>query len=126
MITKCDNTLRNVSGTLFPGTDYQSACSGYEIHMGVTRGAALERPALLIGGQRPDGALSADGRIFATYVHGAFDRPEAGAALLRWAGLDAARGTDLDRLREASLDRLADCIEREVDVSRLLSALVAA
>ena len=112
--------LRNVSGTVFPGTEYESGCSGYEIHMGVTRGRALERPAALIE-RHPDGALSDDDQIFATYVHGVFDRPEASAALLRWAGFKDARGVDLDALRESSLERLADCIERELDVPRLLS-----
>ena len=112
--------LRNVSGTVFPGTAYESSCRGYEIHMGVTRGRALERPAVLIE-QRPDGALSDDDAIFATYLHGVFDRPEACAALLRWAGFEDAQGTDLDALREASLERLADCVERELDVPRLLA-----
>ena len=44
--------------------DLGPAFSGYEIHMGTSHGAALERPAASIDG-RPEGAMSADGRILA-------------------------------------------------------------
>jgi adenosylcobyric acid synthase len=86
--------------------------------MGASQGEALARPAAMIDGM-PEGALSADGRILATYVHGIFDGPEACAALLRWAGLEAAHGVDLAALREASLERLADCVEENLDLQAL-------
>jgi adenosylcobyric acid synthase len=113
--------LRNVQGVLVPGA---APFAGYEIHMGVSRGAALECPAALIDG-RSEGALSPDGRILATYVHGIFDSPAACAALLDWAGLEAASGVDLAALREASLERLADCLEANIDL-RALGWLLAA
>lgn len=113
-----DKTLKNVSGTLFPGSAQAAEFAGYEIHMGVSSGPALARPALLAGGT-PDGAVSADGAILATYVHGLLDRPQACAALLAWAGCGDAQAVDLDQLREASLDRLADAIETELDLSVL-------
>lgn len=117
--------LRNVSGVLFPRSEYQSVCSGYEIHMGVTRGRALDRPAVLVG-RRLDGALSDDGQVLATYIHGVFDGAEACGALLRWAGLPDARGIDLAVLREESLERVADCVERELNIDRLLAGMIAA
>src|SRR5207245_2231214 len=86
--------LRNVRGILFVGTAREAPFSGYEIHMGVTQGPALARPALSIDG-RPEGAVSSDDRILGTYVHGLFDRREAGAAILRWAGLPDAAEVDL-------------------------------
>ena len=98
--------------------------SGYEIHMGISQGAALQRPLLSIDGQ-PEGALSADGQIAGTYLHGVFDRAESLAAWLAWAGLpqtalDAtARAFDYEALREAELDRLADCLERHLDWRKL-------
>jgi adenosylcobyric acid synthase len=106
--------LRNVSGHLVLGP----AFSGYEIHMGMSQGKALERPAATIEG-RPEGAMSADGRILATYVHGLFDAPAACAALLEWAGMKGARGVDLAALREASLERLADCVEEKLETGAL-------
>jgi adenosylcobyric acid synthase len=81
--------------------------TGYEIHMGVSTGAALESPAFRIGG-RGEGAISADGRILGSYLHGMFDAPEACVALLRWAGLDSEHTVDTAQLRQASLDRIAD------------------
>ncbi|NEX62083.1 cobyric acid synthase [Noviherbaspirillum sp. 17J57-3] len=84
-----------------------AAVSGYEIHMGVSEGAALARPAFLIDG-RAEGAMSADGQVLGTYLHGVFDDPEAMRALLEWAGLRKARTIDIAALREASIDRIAD------------------
>jgi adenosylcobyric acid synthase len=84
--------------------------SGYEIHVGVSDGPACGRPAFRIDG-RPEGALSEDGRILGTYLHGLFDTPQACAALLRWAGLRDAEGVDLAALRERSLNRIADAAE---------------
>ena len=106
--------------------------TGYEIHMGVTAGPALARPALWLaqrdeaGPTRPDGALSADGQILGTYVHGLFDAPTALSALLAWAGLDAAAlegagQVDLAARREADLDRLADSIEAHIDLVALFA-----
>jgi adenosylcobyric acid synthase len=80
--------------------------SGYEIHMGISHGGALAQPAFVIDG-RPEGAISIDGQVLGTYLHGLFDHPEAGRALLQWAGLATQHRVDTNALREASLDRLA-------------------
>jgi len=93
--------------------------SGYEIHMGVSHGPALANPALRFADGRPDGALSGDGQILGTYLHGLFDRPDALAALLAWAGLADAERVDLAARREADLDRLADSLAANLDLLRL-------
>ena len=113
--------LRNVRGALQPGG---AAVAGYEIHMGVSQGPALQRPAVLLEDGRSDGALSADGLILGTYLHGLFEHPEACAALLRWMGVAAPRPHEQALLREQSIDRLADAIETQLDMERVL-ALVA-
>ncbi len=92
---------------------------GYEMHIGCTAGADTARPMLDLNG-RPDGAISADGRVMGTYLHGIFAD-------------DAFRHDFLDRLRrrESSvvvyealvdrvLDELADHLERHVDLERIL------
>ncbi|WP_028103056.1 cobyric acid synthase [Pseudoduganella violaceinigra] len=84
----------------------EAPVSGYEIHMGISNGAALAQPAFVIDG-RPEGAISSDGQVLGTYLHGLFDQPQAGRALLRWAGLATEHMVDTNALREASLDRLA-------------------
>ena len=83
---------------------------GYEIHMGESQGTAFETPAFRIDG-RPEGACSADGQILGTYLHGLFDHPDAGAALLRWAGARSDHRVDTAALREDSLDRIADAAQ---------------
>ena len=105
-----DKCLRRVSGRL--ALDGVPVC-GYEIHMGRTRGPALERPAVHLG-TRADGALSADGQILGTYLHGLFESPEALAALLAWAGLERPEPIDYASLREREIDRLADCFAAHV------------
>ena len=131
-----DKQLRQVSGSLC--LDGAPPVTGYEIHMGVTSGAALQRPSSLLDGgaagdkpagdnsaksRRADGALSPDGQVLATYLHGVFDHPAACKALLQWAGLAAVQTLDLNALREASLERLADTLEQHLDLTRLLAQI---
>jgi adenosylcobyric acid synthase len=105
-----EKQLKNVNGWLkvSPG---RTAMQGYEIHMGMTRGPALARPAVCFDDGRTDGALSADDQILGTYCHGLFDHPAALAALLGWAGADGIAPVDLAARREADIDRLADAVE---------------
>jgi adenosylcobyric acid synthase len=56
---------------------------------------------------RPEGAISPDGQILGSYLHGMFDTPHAIVALLRWAGLHDAAALDTAALRDASLERIA-------------------
>jgi adenosylcobyric acid synthase len=107
-----DKRLAQVSGhCAFAEGSADIPVSGYEIHMGISHGLALVRPAFLIAegaGTRPEGAVSADNQILGTYLHGLFDTPSASSALLRWAGLQTGTTVDLAQLREQSLDRIAD------------------
>jgi adenosylcobyric acid synthase len=112
-----EKRLMQVQGVCAFG-DTQAPVIGYEIHMGVSTGGALATPAFFIDG-RPEGALSADGQILGTYLHGLFDTPQAISALLQWAGLNSDNTVDTSALREASLDRIADATQP------LLDALIA-
>ena len=114
--------LRNVSGTLaLPGAHADAPrIEGYEIHMGITTGPALNRPSARLDG-RPDGVISDDGAILASYCHGLFDHPEALAALLAWAGAGDAATVDFRARREADLDRLADAVEGAMNLDLLES-----
>lgn len=115
-VLEAEKQLRNVRGTL--GLE-QAAVGGYEIHAGVTRGPALERPAVQLDDGRCDGAISADGQVLATYLHGLFEGSHSCAALLRWAGLEDAQTIDYDALRERDIERLADLVEQHLDTARL-------
>ncbi|MES2014175.1 MAG: cobyric acid synthase [Pseudomonadota bacterium] len=109
--------LKQVTGRL---AFADAAVAGYEIHMGISTGAALNNPALILNGQ-PEGAISLDKQIAGTYLHGLFDHAESCAAWLAWAGLDNSRAADFnyEQLREAELERLADCVEQHLDWDRL-------
>ncbi len=111
-----EKQLRNVSGNLLLAGN--TAVSGYEIHAGITTGAALAKPLLCLGG-KDDGAISDDGNILATYLHGLFESSAATAEILRWAGLAEVQDFDYAARREADLERLADAVEQHLDTKKL-------
>lgn len=113
-----EKQLRNVCGRL---ALEDAEVGGYEIHAGVTSGPALESPAVRLDGGRCDGALSVDGQVMGTYLHGLFESPSACAALLRWAGLGEVQQLDYHALRERDIERLADQVEAHLDTQKLKS-----
>jgi adenosylcobyric acid synthase len=116
-----EKRLARVSGhCVFDAADAGATVEAYEIHMGVSNGPALARPAFFIDG-RHEGACSDDGQILGSYLHGMFDHPAACAALLRWAGLHSNHQVDAAALREASLDRIADACAPLLDRLYLLN-----
>ncbi|MGE3960370.1 MAG: cobyric acid synthase [Dehalococcoidia bacterium] len=90
---------------------------GYEIHMGRTVGA--ERPLLAVG-DHVDGAVSPDGRVAGTYLHGLLHNDAWRAALLTELGRrsDGAVEPSSER-REAAFDRLADVLEAHLDLPEI-------
>ena len=74
-------TLRNVQGVIANGG---APFAGYEIHIGVTHGADMERPFLRREQGEAEGAVSANGLVAGAYVHGLFDRGEARAEPVGW------------------------------------------
>ena len=113
--------LKQVSGKLaFADAQLQ----GYEIHMGVSTGVALARPVHVIAGQA-EGALSADGQVAGSYVHGLFDHPQACAAWLQWAGLSTQVAYDYTQLREQSLEQLAGSVCQHMNWAALAPYLPA-
>ena len=93
---------------------------GYEMRLGMTTGPDLARPMLELG-DRPDGAVSADGRVAGCYLHGLFASDPFRRAFL--ARLGAAAGTvAYDQTIETVLDGLADHLERHLDLAALLAA----
>ena len=94
-----------------------AALDGYEIHLGRTTGPDCARPMLDLDG-RPDGAVSADGRVAGTYVHGLFAADGFRAAYL--AGFGAASVLAYEAGIEAALDALADHLEAHLGIDRIL------
>ena len=100
--------------------DPRITVQGYEIHCGMSIGKALDQPATYLDNE-PEGALSADGQIFASYLHGLFDHPAALTALLTWAGLVVEQTVDINAIREQQLERLADTLEANLQIEQILA-----
>ncbi|MBL4638259.1 MAG: cobyric acid synthase [Proteobacteria bacterium] len=111
--------LRNVSGKL---TIDASMIQGYEIHAGISQGAALSQPFCQLE-HGADGAISLDDNIMGTYVHGLFEQSSTCNAILNWAGLKHAETPDYHALRDREIDRLADMIEQHMDTAVLKDLL---
>ena len=91
----------------------------YEIHMGRTKGADCKRPFALVG-DTADGAVSADGRVHGSYLHGLFASDSFRSAFLNQLGI-AASNMRFDAKVEGALDALAEHIEQHLDVEGLFA-----
>jgi adenosylcobyric acid synthase len=100
------------------GTSAGAAFSGYEMHLGVTTGEDCARPFAMLGDGRADGAVSADGRIAGTYVHGVFADDGMRRAFLGTLG---AKTSNLayEAMVDEVLDRFADHLAAHLDIDRL-------
>ena len=70
-------TLRHVTGSALG-----AALAGYEMHIGETCGAGTAQPFATLAGGASDGAISGNGRVFGTYIHGLFASADLRRALL--------------------------------------------
>ncbi len=98
------------------------AVRGYEMHVGETRGADLDRPMLTLGEGTPDGAVSADGRVMGCYLHGLFAADGFRQAFLGRLKARAESGVAYEAEVEATLDALAAHMEAHIDLDGLLEA----
>ncbi len=93
--------------------------AGYEIHIGRTDGPDCARPFAHVAG-RAEGAISADGRVQGSYLHGLFTSDTFRAAYLAGLGIAAAPRSHAATV-EAALEALADHVEAHLDVAGLLA-----
>ena len=126
-----------------------SVVEGYEIHMGVTSSDQGVLPCFKIIAQGDislssspvsrretgeaemmDGAISPDGRVWGTYIHGVFDQPGFRRQWLNRVRsrkgllpLDPEISEAVSQRLVSALDRWADHLESHVDVNPISSAL---
>ncbi|WP_426235993.1 cobyric acid synthase [Pararhizobium sp. DWP1-1-3] len=101
-----EKTVRNSSAR---SAIYDVALEGYEIHLGRTTGPDCARPAVIIDG-RADGAVSANGMVSGTYLHGLFASDAYRSALLKSFGIEG--GGENYRI---SVDRALDDVAAELE-----------
>jgi len=94
--------------------------SGFEMHMGRTEGPDCARPLVIFADGRKDGAVSADGRIGGTYVHGFFNDDAQRKKFIEKLGGRPSDFSYEGRI-EAVLDALAEHLETYLDLDLLLS-----
>jgi adenosylcobyric acid synthase len=115
-----DKTVTETEGThAASGTPIRA----YEIHLGKTEGADCARPFAHTT-RGADGAISSDGRVMGTYLHGCFTADDFRAAFVTMAG-GRTGGTSYDHLVDTTLDALADHLESCVNLSLLLDLATA-
>jgi adenosylcobyric acid synthase len=93
---------------------------GYEIHMGVTGGPDRARPFARLADGTSDGAVSPDGRVMGTYIHGLFADDRQRAAWLARLGAGET-AVSYEAQVEQTLDRLAAHLAECIDLDRLLA-----
>jgi adenosylcobyric acid synthase len=125
--------VRRVKARLLAGPwgDGSDEWEAYEIHMGRTVTAAPLAPLFAIRRENTegtDGLITADGRIWGTYLHGCLDAPGVRERLVRslqrlTPAAPAVPSVDYRCLREAAYDSLAEALRRSLDLSAIRSLI---
>ncbi|MEP1695369.1 MAG: cobyric acid synthase, partial [Paracoccaceae bacterium] len=111
-----DKTLTRISARhALTGCDF----TGYEIHIGRSSGTDCARPFAHVA-DRMDGAISADGLVQGSYLHGMFSDDAFRAAYLNDFGLERST-LAYDVVVDQALDDLAAHLEAHLDLDGLFS-----
>ena len=121
-------TLHDRGTDIFKGLNSDNKITGYEIHMGETEllnGTApflkiLERSDKEVS--MDDGAVSSDGNVIGTYLHGIFDNNEFRLELInklrKNKGLSTMLAEELNSVdKEREYDKLADWFREHIDMN---------
>ena len=112
-----EKSVRAIGGTCARSS---APLTGYEIHMGRTTGPDTARPFAFLE-RGPDGAVSADGRIEGSYLHGLFGSDSFRGAWLEDVRSGAYSGLAYEASVERALDDVADALEAALDVDAMLA-----
>ena len=116
-IMEPEKTVRNVTAH---SVAFGVPLAGYEIHLGLTTGPDCLRPSAVINGV-DDGATSADGKVFGTYLHGLFGSDAFRGKFLESLGIRGG-GIDYRAEVERALDDIAAHLERHLDCDAIFAA----
>lgn len=130
-----EKVTAQAEGAIVPGAlDWygdRGLLKGYEIHMGRTTLSPAARPLIELRRKgdtafHKDGAVSSDGKVLGTYLHGIFDNDAFRAALVASVS-DGQRAParSFAQMKEDGYEKLADHIEHHVDIDALIKILEA-
>ncbi|MGO4573240.1 cobyric acid synthase [Microvirga sp. 2TAF3] len=117
-ILTADKTVRPVTAQHeMSGLDF----TAYEIHLGRTTGPDTACAPFSLDGEK-EGAVSKDGRVMGTYLHGLFSTDDFRHAFLRMLHPDLVVGSlHYEAEIENTLDALADHLDAHLDADRILA-----
>ncbi|WP_043063130.1 cobyric acid synthase [Brucella anthropi] len=111
-----EKVVRNLQATALL---HNVPLEGYEIHIGRTTGPDMGRPFARIG-EHDDGAISPDGHIMGTYLHGVFNTDEFRRRFLENLGVRSS-SVNYRAGVEAALDELAEGLDACLDIDALFN-----
>lgn len=108
--------------------------SGYEIHMGRSKLHAGTTPAFILDKSAAtemdlwDGAVTNQGMVFGTYLHGIFENDGVRWSLINWlrerrGWAPLERETSYVKIREHHYNLLADIVRKNIDMARVYEIL---
>ncbi len=115
-------TTLNVKGVFIHD---MSKIAGYEIHCGKTSGKDTTRPLVQVFMEKPercnrtDGAMSENGRVWGTYIHGLFDNHTVRDYLCKQSGVNAAQAD----CPADPYERIASAIASNLNLDPILCAI---
>jgi len=102
------------------GISLGASFEGYEMHMGETTGPDAQRAFALFDDGRSDGAVSPDGSVIGSYIHGLLADPAQRRALLAHIGIEGS-GRDYRTSIDTALDEIATMLEESLDIDALIA-----
>ena len=93
--------------------------SGYEIHIGETKGEDCSKPFASIN-HKLDGAISKDGLVMGSYIHGMFENNNFRSFFMKKI-LGINSSLDYQKQINQNLDEFADFIRTKTKISKLLN-----
>ncbi|HMK83375.1 MAG TPA: hypothetical protein VK503_06625, partial [Candidatus Bathyarchaeia archaeon] len=103
--------------------------TAYEIHMGDTKVSEDDRPFKVIPKNKgieshPEGAVSGDGIVFGSYLHGLFDNESITHAIHKYLagkkGVTIGREINVDKTWRGNLDLLCRTVMENVEMDKVL------
>jgi adenosylcobyric acid synthase len=130
-----EKVTTQASAECHPGSPWmeRGELKGYEIHMGETRRGDGAHPLFTIKDRNgkpvhvEDGAISEDGRVWGTYLHGVFDNDGFRSRLIdrlrEQKGIgkpDRPESIQFQSWKQEQYDRLADHLLKHLDIEKIL------